>query len=171
MIVLPMYGQTGSPDQKTDTLKNQVSLEIFGTGIKNSIGYERLLVQRPKINLASRIGMGYYPENDETVSIPFEFTAFWGSNKSFIETGLGLTWCKFIKYNTGPRPAVLGDVYSSTIRESQLLYSFRFGYRYQKPNRRNTFRIGITFLFESSDGDISIFYPLFPMGVSYGFRF
>jgi len=172
MFVLALHGQSKSIDQGIDSLRSQISLEIFGNGIKYSIGYERLLTNWPQFNIASQIGIGYYPFNDHTFSIPFEITTFWGSDRDFVETGLGLTWCRYRK-RLFPGASLFSseDEYSSNIKVSQLLYSFRFGFRYQKPNGRSSFRAALIFLFESSEGKVSLFYPQVPIGISYGYRF
>ena len=172
LIVSSLFGQSDSINQEIDTLKNQVSFEVFGPGVKYSIGYERFIINHPKFNLASRIGVGYYPFNDEMFSIPLEATTSWGSNNSFVETGLGLTWCWYrprISYGTIAMAS--DDLNFSDTKESQILYSFRFGYRYLKPNHRSSFRLALTVLFESSEGVLKIYYPQVPIGIAYGYRF
>lgn len=171
-MVSSLSGQSDSIHHETDSLRNQFSLEIFGSGVNYSIGYERIIINHPRFNLASRIGMGYYPFNDEMFSIPLELTTFWGSNNNNVETGMGLVWCSYrptIPY--GITPAASEDLNFSDTKETQLLYSFRFGYRYQKPYHRSSFRIALTFLFESSDGVLKIYYQQIPIGISYGYRF
>ena len=172
MFVLALHGQSKSINQGIDTLRSQISLEIFGNGIKYSIGYERLLTNWPQFNIASRIGIGYYPFNDHTFSIPFEITTFWGSDRDFVETGLGLTWCLYEKKSfIGVSPSSTNDGEFSTIKVEQMLYTFRFGYRFQKPNGRSSVRVALTILFESSDGVVRLFNPQVPIGISYGYRF
>ena len=174
IIVNSLFGQSDSIYQNNDTLKNQVSFEFFGSGVKYSIGYERFIIDNPKFNLASRIGIGFFPFNEDMFSIPLDVTTFWGSENSYVETGLGLTWCRYrprLSYVGGVFPAASDDLYFSDTKESHILYSFRFGFRYLKPNHRSTFRLNLTVLFESSEGVLMIYYPQIPVGISYGYRF
>jgi len=172
LIVDSLFGQSDSINQEIDTLKNQVSIEIFGSGVKYSFGYERIIINHPKFNLASRIGIGYFPLNDEMFSIPLEVTTFWGSNNNKVETGLGLTWCRYRpRINYGVIPAASQNLNFSDTKESQTLYSFKFGYRYLKPNCRSSFRLTLNIIFESSEGSLEIYYPQIPIGIAYGYRF
>jgi len=172
IVVISLNAQSKSLIQGIDSLRNQFSIELFGPSLKYSFGYERILISQPVLNIASRVGLGYYPFNENTFSIPIELTTFWGSDKGFVETGLGLTWCQ---YKTRLYPGVgidasTEDYYSNT-KESKLLPNFRFGYRYQKPNRSSSFRVSLTFLFELTDGKVSLFWPQVPIGIGYGYRF
>ncbi len=174
LIANSLYGQSNVLSQGKDTLKNQVSLEIFGNGIKYSVNYERLLTNWTKLNIASRVGFGYYPFNNETLSVPVEITTFWGGDRNFVETGLGMTFCNRETYpngfSYGKTPANKKSE-ATKIQKNQMLVVFRFGYRYQKPNGRSSLRFGLTILYESYKG---VYQPLnlqIPIGFSYGYRF
>ena len=167
MIALSLHGQSKSLYQKIDTLKNQIFIEIFGNGIKYSVNYERRLTNWTQLNIASRFGLGYYPFNYQTFSVPVEVTTFWGSDREFIETGVGFSFCSQEK-------AILirmdSNESSKNTRE-QMLVTFRFGYRYQKPNGRSSLKLALTILFETSEGDFKLLDSQVPIGFSYGYRF
>ena len=173
LFTVSLSAQSDSISHKVDTLKNQVSIEIFGTGIDYSIGYERFLIVKPRFKLASRIGVGYYPFNQSIFSTPFEITTLWDNSNISLETGFGLTWCRYKRkiycwFSTGPDTNIDHPDY---VTESQLLYSFRFGYRYSKPNHRSSFRLSLTFLYELDEGILRLFYKQIPIGFTYGYRF
>jgi hypothetical protein len=174
LIACSLNGQSKSSNQRIDTLKNQVYLEIFGNGLRYSVNYERLLTNWTKLNIASRVGFGYYPFNNETLSVPVEITTFWGGERDFVESGFGLILCKReVDYGHGkgiPSPDTKKSAGINT-QKDQILVSFRLGYRYQKPNGRSSFRFGLTILYESYKG---VFQPTclqIPIGFSYGYRF
>ena len=172
IVVSSLFGQSYPINQEIDTLKNQVSFEVFGSGVKYSIGYERIIINHQKFNLSSRIGVGYFPFNEDMFSIPLEVTTFWGSNNNYVETGFGLTWCRYRpRISHGAIPDASEDLKFSDTKESQLLYNFKFGYRYLKTNHRSSFRLTLTVLFESSEGVLKLYYPQIPIGIAYGYRF
>lgn len=153
-------------------MKNQIFLEALGNGIKYSLNYERHILQKEKFNMATRIGWVYYPINDETMSIPFEITGYFGDGAAHLETGLGVTYCRY-------KEPILPTVHNSGLfpdyeyydeKESQFVYSFRLGLRYRRQFSSHTFRLALTVLIDPSSPDY-LYHPHFPLGISYGYRF
>ena len=155
-----------------DTLRNQISIEVFGSSMKFSLGYERILINQPTYKLATRAGVGYYPFSDNLLSIPIELSTFWGSDRGFIEAGLGLTFCQYkTRRYPGGSLAFLSEEYYSNNKESKILPNLKFGYRYQKPNKKSSFQIALSFLFELTDNKMTLFWPQVPISIKYGYRF
>jgi hypothetical protein len=75
--------------------KNDIYGELFGNGMSVSVNYERQTGKKPGLGL--RIGLGYASGDQKfRVSIPVGINYLFdlGNHKSFIETGLGVTWAE-----------------------------------------------------------------------------
>ena len=106
--------------------KNTVYAEFGGNGIDWSANYERQLGKRP--GLGVRAGVGYASSTEEfriCVPIGVNYLFDISHQRSFIETGLGVTWAEENIWKTsfqGP---------SSTTYEAGFFPSA--GYRHQTP--------------------------------------
>ena len=154
-----------------NNMKNQIFMEALGNGIKYSLNYERHILQKEKFNMTTRIGWGYYLLGDETMSIPFEFTGYFGDGAAHLETGLGVTFCRHKEPIFPSESYTLFPNFEYTDEKvSQFIYSFRLGLRYRRYFSSHVFRIGITVLLDPDSEDL-LYHPHFPLGISYGYRF
>src|SRR5688572_18200281 len=119
--------------------RNAVYLEMGGNAFVYSLNYERIFFPKHLIKLGARAGIGLLPKNNLTTSypiVPLEVIALTGRRKHHFETGIGLT--PFVGYITYD-----GAVGSDYKREKlQAATTFRFGYRYQKPEGGFMLRAG-----------------------------
>ena len=105
--------------------KNTVYAEFCGNGINWSANYERQLGNKP--GLGMRAGLGYASSTEEfRVSIPIAVNYLFdiSHQRSFIETGIGVTWAEDRIWKTGFQPDFSGY---------EPGYFASIGYRHQAP--------------------------------------
>jgi hypothetical protein len=161
---------------KTFTKRNSFYGEFLGTsGSVCSINYDRILKQNENSLIDLSLGFGYFPffkEVNPIIGIPISINLTNGLGNHHFEIGAGLTYNSGIvqRKETVESYGSSLDSYSITESLQVLLFSFRIGYKYQKPNGGLFFRLGLTPLlklktFSKFDNDNSI--PLFGLGVGY----
>ena len=105
--------------------KNTVYAEFCGNGINWSANYERQLGNKP--GLGVRAGIGYASSTEEfRISVPVGVNYLFdlSHQRSFIETGIGVTWAEQSIWKTGFQN-------SSSTYEPGFFASI--GYRHQAP--------------------------------------
>lgn len=126
-----------SQSDTTFLAKNILYAEVAGAGGYGSINYERVLLSKYCISVASRIGIGTYHIYDYTtqfnpdILIPVSINAFYGKeNKA--ELGLGQTFASIVRADF--------DKLEPT-RMMNLHTFFSAAYRYQKKTGGIFFRL------------------------------
>jgi hypothetical protein len=109
--------------------KNVFFLELGGSGALYSINYERQFSH----GLVGRFGFAYLPQ--QIIALPLTFGKVFGKTNHHFEINGGVTVANF------------PQTYSSNIviRQTNVLGTGFFGYRYQKPDKRFFYRAGLTF--------------------------
>jgi hypothetical protein len=104
-------------------------LEVLGKGIVNSINYEQPLTKNP-FGLNIQVGVGFAPSS--LITIPVTIAGILGQKSHHLEVGIGGTVISgnLSKDNDSFGPEIFAHV---------VLY-----YRYQKPDGRMLFKIGLT---------------------------
>ena len=111
----------------TKIAKNTIYTELIGFSYYYSINYDRLLFCKNKFKIAARIGVSFFPNLNNNISImdvfsfPFEVDLLYGK-KHHLEVGFG------------GKPLI--KVYSSDllkVYDNYISYGLRIGYRYQRP--------------------------------------
>jgi hypothetical protein len=146
-LSLISFGQgEGAGANKVNTLY----LEFAGTGgAPLSINYDRVVLRHSGYMASITTGLGYCPIRDmkPILGVPFTLNLSVGKTKHFLELGSGIT------YNSGIVQAEwqYSDGFPSTGssgRNSEslkaLYWTFRAGYKYQRPEGGLFFRIGFT---------------------------
>lgn len=91
--------------------KNDVYFEFLGNGIGASLNYERQLQVKPGLGI--RLGMGYFSGDEQfRVSIPLgvNYLVRLGSDNSFLDAGIGVTWSGAAGLKTPKQEAAAGGV-------------------------------------------------------------
>jgi hypothetical protein len=141
ILFLVFVSLTANAQQDTSSYKkNAIYFEFGGSGGDHSTNYERIVKHFPVMDLALRVGMGYYNLIDykdnfnPDMVFPFMAIVTYGKNHK-IEAGVGQTYSSTIETDiqTG-EPARMNNF--STI--------FNIGYRYQNPSKRILIRAGYT---------------------------
>jgi hypothetical protein len=162
---------------KTFTKRNSFYGEFLGTsGSVCSINYDRIFKQNENSLIDLSLGFGYFPffkEVNPIIGIPVSINLTNGLGNHHFEIGVGFTYNSGIaqRKETFESYGSSLDSYSTTESLQALWFSFRLGYKYQKPTGGLFLRIGITPLFKlktfsTFDNDNSVF-PLFGLGVGY----
>ncbi|WKK86617.1 hypothetical protein QYS48_06820 [Marivirga arenosa] len=123
--------------------KNNVQLELGGHGLAYSLNYERIIFDQSKWKTTAQFGMAYYPPFVGFIDLwlPMSINQIYKIGLSHhIEGGLGI-----IKVYSSTRDADNQAVDWSW----DTFFSARLGYRYQKPDSRFLWRIGITPIMET----------------------
>ncbi len=142
--------------------KNSVYFELFGNGLIYSLGYERILWSKDIHKLSTAIGFSYQPPfthdgSDTYYFIPSEINYLIGKKHHF-ELGLGITF-----------PLHQKNV--SHISDIGYVLFFRIGYRYQKEEGGELFRIGFT-PFKAIEPSSTWNLPVIPWGgITIGWAF
>jgi len=134
--------------------KNSIYFELFGNGLIYSLGYERIIWSKDIHKLSTAIGFSYQPPfthdgSDTYYFIPSEINYLIGKKHHF-ELGLGIT---FPLHQKNVRH--ISDI-------GYVLFS-RIGYRYQKEEGGELFRIGFT-PFKAIDPSPYWNFPIMPWG-------
>ena len=135
--------------------QNDIYLEAGGNGLFGSVNYERQFTKEPALGV--RFGLGLYKEDRLYLTIPVGINYLFKLKKtnSFIDAGLGATWCR-------AEVRLLGN---SKNPEGESFVNFLPSLGYRKHTVNNVmWRISLT--------PIGNKYGLFPwLGVSIGKRF
>jgi len=143
LVIAPFFNSVAQNPSEFSH-KNSLQLELGGHGLIYSFNYERILVDKGKHKTAGQIGMAYYPAS-------VGFRDFWmpvGVNQIYnftsahhLEAGVGMVLIREAIRDKNNQP---DDWFWDTF------ISARLGYRYQKPNGRFLFRIGLTPILETN---------------------
>lgn len=152
-------GQVPIKSEKNFEYKNSLQVELFGHGLLYSFNYERLIFNGQRFKTMGQVGLAYYPPSTGIIDIwlPIVINELISFDRHHIELGLG---------------GVLTNYQISTFdnkyrRESDIFFTGRLGYRFQKPNGRLVLRIGFTPFLEYNN--YSEFHP--SGGISAGYNF
>lgn len=139
--------------------KNSIQMELMGHGLFYSLNYERIFFNGEKHKTTGQVGLAYYPPKTDVrdIWIPAIINELISFDKHHVEFGLG-----YIFINETNRS--LEDEIIS--REWNGILTGRIGYRYQKPDGRFIFRVGITPFFEYDSNE---FHPW--GGLTFGYNF
>jgi len=164
LLTLNVTGQEDPVVSENLIRKNSIYLELLGTGMVPSVNYERIFL-RKFVSLATRIGIGYSPENyqKDVLSLPVELVALLGRKRHHLEIGYGFTFYWEI-YNKKYHNQGNGNI-------NQQFFEFpRIGYRYTA-KKGFVFRIGFTPVIQPFE--LSMFDRQFQPfgGVSFGYAF
>ena len=144
-------GQDGG-DGRIQT-KNSLYLELGGNALVYSINYDRVLTD----DFSARIGIGFYSLDDDTgdsaslSGIPITAHYLFGKGNSRLEIGAGLV------IFTGK-----ADISTIETKDSAVLGTGVFAYRFQKPDGGVFFKAGFTPLFQGGT-----FVPWFGLSIGY----
>lgn len=132
-IHFSLFSQTDTLVPKKPNLKfsykNNIQLELFGSGILYSVNYERVLLNKNKHKTVSDVGISRVPMNHfDGICFPVSVNHLFSFQYHHVELGLGMT----------PYFAFGGN-YDGWGN----FYSMRIGYRYQKPHRKFIFRAAV----------------------------
>jgi len=178
-ICCSYLGLKGQDEKLPLFKKNTVYAEFAGTsGSISSVNYDRILLQKEGLMFNLTLGIGYFPSINNwnpIIGLPVTFNASFGKAKHHFELGTGLT------YNSGLEQSSLLYYQSINTNNSNtnvksmeaLFWTFRIGYKLQKPNGGLFLRGGFTPLiniktFSDFKGE-SNFIPAFGAGIGYTF--
>lgn len=145
--------QEGINDAKKFSRVNSLNIELFGFTPLGTIYYERLIINNNKFKTSGQIGFG-------VEGIPVIANEILCLNNNHFELGLGIIFPERLFPNSRDitRPFLTG----------------RIGYRYQKPDGRFVFRLGIMPIATQDEYGINAFTDkptyLWP-GFSFGYAF
>ncbi len=147
--------------EKRFSHSNSIQLELLGQGNFYSINYERILLNGTLIKSAVNAGIAFYPPvlDLPNFAAPFSINEIVSFGNHHSELGLGCILV-FDVFN----PAE-GNV---DLREFNVFYTGRLGYRFQKPAGKYLFRIGFTPILDLSD-DRAELIPWGGLSVGYSF--
>jgi hypothetical protein len=118
---------------------NSIYVQVLGTGIWPTLGYERIILNKQKWQLNAKVGFAYYPIRSRGASpliIPVELDQSLG-RKHHLDLGIGLT------YAFGFDACEDCDRGKSFV-SSSFYSSFRIGYKYKKPDGNLYFSFAVT---------------------------
>ena len=127
------YGQIKS-DSGFHYLKS-IQLEVGGHGLLYSFVYERFIVNGTVFKTSSQLGLSAFPLSNQIFLLaPLSINELFSFSAHHLEIGLG-----FI-------PVKAGNISNGKIYywNTHYWYSFKMGYRYQKPDSKFLFRIDFT---------------------------
>lgn len=145
--------------------KNGIEINLGGHGIFYSLGYERLLINTKKYKLSTRINAAFYPAKlnlARTLWLPFTTNHIFSFGKHHAEIGMGVMLAKdHLNFNFKKSTSVNDG-------DAELFYIFSAGYRYQKPQARQYFKVLFTPIIEHTSC-CNEFIPL--GGITFGYTF
>jgi hypothetical protein len=139
-IPLIAWGQKNNYGPEKFAYKNSLQLELLGHGAFYSLNYERSIVNLAHTKTSIQLGAAYAPRSDYfSLYFPICSNQLISFNRHHIELGLGFLF-SFHK-----------DPYSKNIRDYGYdpFYTFKIGYRYQKPSGRMQYKILFTPVLEA----------------------
>ena len=145
--------------------KNSYYFEILGNAFLYSVNFDRIVYEKEKFKIASRIGITYMPYWEGLTEvkgpgIPLELNFLFGKRSNLLELGLGATYFYFT------------EPYWDRKKYHFLMENLRFGYRHQKEEGGFLFRIAIvpisTFQIDPEFDDDGWIIPYYA-GISIGF--
>ncbi len=146
---------------KRFSYKNNIQFEVLGQGGLYSFNYERVLLNGTLLKSTLDAGIAFYPPVLDMPNFltPITLNEIVSLGKHHAEIGLGCVLA-FDVFNPAEGEADL--------REFNLLYTGRIGYRFQKPKGKYLLRLGFTpvFYLPFSDDD-----KLPWGGISFGYCF
>jgi len=142
--LLPFFVVAQQKNDSTKIAKNTFFVELLGNGGIGSIGYDKIILTKPKFKLSGKIG-GFYLKTNNMIapyylSIYSEQTILFGE-KHYLEFGPG------ISYNYGAGACKDCGTYKYYSYVSSIIYlSMRvLGYRLQKTTGGFYLRAGVLF--------------------------
>lgn len=142
--------------------KQAVYVEVGGTGLGISLNYDRILKQSLKWKYGARVGVGINSGEFRPMPIA-EVYALKGKNGKYLELGFGATY----RFSTSFQYTVDSTLVSGR-GGNQLWLMPRVGYRRQKSDKGNIFRVGLTPVFTRRSE--KLFVTPF-LGISFGRNF
>ena len=138
-------------DKKRALDKNNVYLELLGSGYYYSVNYERLIVASKAIAIFGRGGIEYlfFKGMDKVIHFPLAVNILVGKKHSFLEIGAGA----LLRFDFSGNAA--GDGYYLTTPPTKIIFTPVLGYRFM--SERNSY--GETVMFRIT------FTPLLGMNV------
>lgn len=126
------FSQISLQDKNRTLNRNNVFLELGGSGYYYSVNYEKLVVRSNYTALFARIGLEYLPirDADRIVHLPLAANVLLGRKRGKIELGVGgLFRIDFSQNNIG------GEGYYLTNPPTRIFLAPALGYRwFSKPN-------------------------------------
>lgn len=156
-----------------------IQLELGGTSTVYSVSYEHQFSIMENKRPFVRAGLGFFsgPDFRHTL-IPVEIGLYVGERNNHFEIGLGLN--NVLSRTIQPSINSATRNTNSQSDSNAYLFSYRIGYRYQKPEGGFVFRAGFTPVFahifvdnesDTTQGDAKL-YTQFPwLGISFGYAF
>jgi hypothetical protein len=135
-----IFGTVSAQDVRTPIKKNTIFLELGGNSPFYSLNYDRIVLEKPKLKLAARIGAMYVDNTNNFLSsiknhnysLPLELSFLKGRNNHNLEIGIGAT-------------PYFREYVEETRNDEFFIAPFgRIGYRYQKENGGVFFKAGFT---------------------------
>lgn len=178
-ILLTFNLLKGQETFDSNSKKNALSIEAIGTSASPlSLNYDRVLLVKPSYHINLSLGLGYFPfvKNwNPIVGIPVNINMSMGKTKHFFEVGTGITYSSGMEQSGYDYIGDFGRNSSMDDAESVkgLLWSFRLGYKYQRPTGGFFLRAGFTPLIRiKTFSDLkpeNKFIPAFGLGIGYSF--
>jgi len=150
IVLLLFYGPAfcqEKVEEEQEVSKNTIYFELLGNAGVYSLNYDRVILDKEKIRLSSRIGFSHIPRgfDDGITNVLIELNIqYWQLRKSgWIEFGVGASYLQGI-YSCNNCP-----YYSSTLYSTIRILS----YRYQRDTGGYFFRAGILAMIETIEYD------------------
>ncbi len=128
----PVLAQISLQDKNRNINRNNVYLELGGTGYFYSVNYELLIVKSSATALFGRIGLEYLPirDADRMIHLPLAANLLLGKKRSKLEIGFGALFrLDFSQNNVG------GEGYYLTNPPTRIFMAPVLGWRWNsKPN-------------------------------------
>lgn len=132
--------------QSLSPKKNTIYLEAAGLGGFGALVYDRYLFTNRKLDFYSSIGISTLNLFDISntfkpdIILPATISFLYGEKKHYLESGLGVVYTNFVKFNTTQyKIARAANVHSALL----------LGYRFKRPKKRFTFKIHYYFVLEN----------------------